>query len=314
MQQSSTPSNVAAGSDTEPSADSLLDPLHLDGDGRITIDLPCACCGYNLRTLRPDGRCPECGGAVSASSRELAVWKGTPADRRCVRAGLVVWMLAAAVPAVVALPMYGHVMYLREVAPRAALRATSSYLLWCIGWRHVVDWSLGALAVLLIVRGLRTRGRPLLRWGTVAGAVCAIAGGVELAAYYTRGVTFPGRVISSIFAAAAGIGLASARIVAWSWIVRASASRTVKRWGAFGLILLLVDWFAEFLAHGLSFTSAWMWTGTPYPDPGWRRFADTAFLTWRPQYLTPVLLILWLIGARNVYWGLSSRRADQLTP
>lgn len=35
--------------------------------GRVEIDLPCASCGYNLRTLRWDGRCPECATPVIRS-------------------------------------------------------------------------------------------------------------------------------------------------------------------------------------------------------------------------------------------------------
>lgn len=38
--------------------------------GRIASDLPCTGCQYNLRTLRTDGRCPECGKEVAASIRE----------------------------------------------------------------------------------------------------------------------------------------------------------------------------------------------------------------------------------------------------
>jgi hypothetical protein len=38
-------------------------------DGRIAEDKICIDCGYNLRGLRTDGRCPECGGEVAASLR-----------------------------------------------------------------------------------------------------------------------------------------------------------------------------------------------------------------------------------------------------
>ena len=40
-----------------------------DADGRIDQDLPCLKCGYNLRTLRDDGQCPECGASVHESAR-----------------------------------------------------------------------------------------------------------------------------------------------------------------------------------------------------------------------------------------------------
>ncbi len=38
-----------------------------DGDGRIAHDLACVRCAYNLRTLRADGVCPECGTAIARS-------------------------------------------------------------------------------------------------------------------------------------------------------------------------------------------------------------------------------------------------------
>ena len=46
--------------------------------GRIACDLPCIGCDYNLRTLRADGRCPECGKEVAASVREF---KTAPTER-----------------------------------------------------------------------------------------------------------------------------------------------------------------------------------------------------------------------------------------
>lgn len=39
----------------------------LDGAGRVAMDVPCRTCGYNLRGLLPDDRCPECGTAVGQS-------------------------------------------------------------------------------------------------------------------------------------------------------------------------------------------------------------------------------------------------------
>ncbi len=39
----------------------------VDADGRLTVSVPCRTCGYDLRTLRTDGLCPECGTPVAAS-------------------------------------------------------------------------------------------------------------------------------------------------------------------------------------------------------------------------------------------------------
>lgn len=42
-------------------------PGALDANGFVVADIPCRKCGYNLRGLQIDGRCPECGRAVGLS-------------------------------------------------------------------------------------------------------------------------------------------------------------------------------------------------------------------------------------------------------
>lgn len=42
-------------------------PSPITGVDRLDRDLPCAQCRYNLRTMRTDASCPECGHAVAAS-------------------------------------------------------------------------------------------------------------------------------------------------------------------------------------------------------------------------------------------------------
>jgi len=41
--------------------------IPLDANGRLDVDLPCVGCEYNLRSMKPDGQCPECGHAVGPS-------------------------------------------------------------------------------------------------------------------------------------------------------------------------------------------------------------------------------------------------------
>lgn len=43
--------------------------IPLDENGEINADLVCRRCGYNLRGLREEGRCPECGTAIGLSTR-----------------------------------------------------------------------------------------------------------------------------------------------------------------------------------------------------------------------------------------------------
>lgn len=72
----------------------------------IDLDLPCAACGYNLKTLSRDGVCPECGASALASwdayvfhHSELGQLRanGLPwlrAMRGGVTSGLLAWLLS----------------------------------------------------------------------------------------------------------------------------------------------------------------------------------------------------------------------------
>jgi hypothetical protein len=51
------------------------------GDMLLQADVPCARCGYNLRTLRVDGRCPECAADVGAS-----IWTHRRKQKHCPQA------------------------------------------------------------------------------------------------------------------------------------------------------------------------------------------------------------------------------------
>lgn len=74
---------------------------------RIEQDVPCPDCGYNLRGLRMDGRCPECGRpAVDTFARPLRAATGVLAEMmmrrssRLVMVQLAWWVLAGLVAAV----------------------------------------------------------------------------------------------------------------------------------------------------------------------------------------------------------------------
>jgi hypothetical protein len=75
--------------------------------GGITLNLPCARCGYNLRGLRADARCPECGGEVAAS---VVAWRErwlnvlSPAGRRTLFGGAAILAFAAVLAQAVVLP------------------------------------------------------------------------------------------------------------------------------------------------------------------------------------------------------------------
>jgi hypothetical protein len=52
-----------------PDKGSMPTRVPLDAEGRVAEDLACIQCGYNLRTLQREAKCPECGSEVARSIR-----------------------------------------------------------------------------------------------------------------------------------------------------------------------------------------------------------------------------------------------------
>lgn len=72
----------------------LLADLHMDGRGRIAQDLACVRCGYNLRGLAPEGRCPECGTPIGRSVRGNLLQYSDPNWVERIARGMT-WVVAA---------------------------------------------------------------------------------------------------------------------------------------------------------------------------------------------------------------------------
>ena len=68
----------------------------LDAEGRVVKDLACIQCGYNLRTLHRDAKCPECGVVVGRSVRGDWLRYADPAWLGNISAGLA-WIVRAIV-------------------------------------------------------------------------------------------------------------------------------------------------------------------------------------------------------------------------
>ncbi|MCC6358883.1 MAG: hypothetical protein IT450_09075 [Phycisphaerales bacterium] len=60
----------------------------------VEFDVPCAECGYNLRTLPTDGRCPECAHAVADSLRLPLTW---PSSLSGVRRAMRIWIVGVVI-------------------------------------------------------------------------------------------------------------------------------------------------------------------------------------------------------------------------
>ncbi|MCH8859402.1 MAG: hypothetical protein IID54_07490, partial [Proteobacteria bacterium] len=86
----------------------------VDEQGRLIEDVPCRRCGYNLRSLPADGKCPECGSAVAISIHGFYLRFAPPAWVRRLALGakllvvsvittIVGWVALMAIAVVVAL-------------------------------------------------------------------------------------------------------------------------------------------------------------------------------------------------------------------
>jgi hypothetical protein len=116
----------------------------LDKQGRVRVDLPCRGCGYNVRTLEPAARCPECNTPISLSCQGDLLRYSEPGYVRRLARGAY-WVRQATWLALV-------VIVLRPV-------------------------------LVLCVRGLTTTPLPSAVWAasTVCTAVLAVAGALALA-------------------------------------------------------------------------------------------------------------------------------------
>lgn len=81
---------------TEGTATDAAMPRPVDPGLVIACELPCIHCGYDLRTMRLEGQCPECGKACAESLGGLAAARREDLAR--LRWGVVMMMAAALIP------------------------------------------------------------------------------------------------------------------------------------------------------------------------------------------------------------------------
>ncbi len=81
--------------------------VKFDAEGRVDQDLYCLKCGYNLRTLQSEGRCPECNIAVSRSVLGNALYNCDPkwVARLALGIAWIMWGIVVGVGALLVLRM-----------------------------------------------------------------------------------------------------------------------------------------------------------------------------------------------------------------
>jgi hypothetical protein len=186
----------------------------------IARDIPCVSCGYDLRGLYRDGRCPECAHPVSES---VEIWRLK--DRRkfeSLTLADAAWIREVSESAILGAVTFVLLLVLVFAPESAYERKSSSRVVMlavaCSAWvvaghavRKLTIRERGAYATL----GFGRKSRFLLRWGfapcflvpfcvplitdirindTVTEAILVIVGMILLAAFFSSGVTYYLRV------------------------------------------------------------------------------------------------------------------------
>jgi len=144
----------------------------------VAVDLPCAKCGYNLRTLAWDSQCPECGLAVSGSLPPPGFRFQKMATVFRVRRGLALVVIAILVEVSCALALFVMMRHYHKLPPPALRLSVLSY--WHISLGVLV---ISAFGLVLATYPYGWRGDRLLRALGIAVVVLValpVAAGVAI--------------------------------------------------------------------------------------------------------------------------------------
>jgi hypothetical protein len=168
----------------------------------IAADLTCIFCGYNLRGLSRDGRCPECGRAVMESAGAARGWMVDARGRwAMIGASLTVWP-----PVLLALAM-GGLIFDSFSPPQSGTPGVSLFpALLVVAVGAVVVWLLGG-GILLWIFARIAAARPR-RLG--AAGVCLVGVALSLVVEY---VARDSLEVMAVTAAVAPVLLAVAYLI-----------------------------------------------------------------------------------------------------
>ncbi len=224
-------------------------------DGVVAVDLACPRCGYNVRGVPGDARCPECGLAVELALRGDRIRFGDPAWIMSLAHGvrLILWSIAtsifagilSAVPGMVVTPTIAPVVTL------LALLAATSHALGA--------WLLTAADPSGLGEASCATPRKVVRVLVPISLASAIVGGL--------GATLGFGLLQPLIAAAALLAGAAVQVAVLVYVERlcrrvpdpAMAERArVIRWGvlvSYGVIFLGMV-FAAFMVAGMGGSGA----------------------------------------------------------
>lgn len=153
----------------------------VDAQGCVTADSPCIQCGYNLRTVHRDARCPECGTSVGRSLQGDLLRYSDSQWLATLASGLLIIVLTGVIGP---LSLFGAQIVLLavlEAGPDGAFDPRSPTPLVVHGALFALTLIVSAVGLWLFTTaepgGLDTRTEGRLR-GLIRGAICVAVASV----------------------------------------------------------------------------------------------------------------------------------------
>ncbi len=210
----------------------------LDSAGRVAEDVRCRSCGYNLRGISPEGRCPECQTEVGRSIRAGVL---RDCDRNWIRqlAGGVSWIIGSILLGVFLLLVWRFVGRVLAITPRLVIILG----LLVIGVGLVGGWMITAADPDGAAAERRVSARRVARYTMVAWALSHGATGIPWPRVPGTWMTaLPVFLGVAAFVALCMHGTALALRLPDHWLARQTR---IVMWGigstaALGMLLILV--------------------------------------------------------------------------
>ena len=287
--------------------DGDLDTAELPG--HVDTDLACATCGYNLRTLRWDGLCPECGRPMRDSVLPNDLDFGSYQAIRRTRVGIALWIVALTAPAV-GLTVYTLVilnckpLFLGSPSEKAFWGGLLRFGAHVWGWSSSVAIVVQATAVALFIArpgGLGwDRADPRLALVATVSAVVSAACAVLVEATYWSG--YGASVFPAMMRLVADMTFGASLILAWVYLSRRldeGKCRGLRRAMWLGLVAPSLIAASE-LASGacwLLYPSFWVGSAGPFAESytNWWSRLSQGLLRWDKQGRSACAILMLLV-------------------
>lgn len=233
----------------------------------VAIDLPCRACGYNLRGLVAEGRCPECGGAVPESMGSDLL-RFAPARYVQALADGVDWVLIGVTVQVAALLLVGGIGVALTLMTGGGSSAADDAAA-AAAMVSLFAGFAGGLALLVGVwlvatpdpagyeTPLADLGRGAVRWG-ISGSIVGVPLIVMAAFVLPRDPAEFVTILSFYLLLGGAVAIVAGYFAQFAHIARRVPSARIARSGRMLSVLVLSAFGMAWLLLGVELVLAWV--------------------------------------------------------